>query len=140
MTLNKNQNFTSILKKMNDFSKLKKKVSVENIIQISKENKLRKFVVKNNLFKNQIKKIGENKNQSQAKEDLKKKRKNEQQNENKKFYGNILNNNIIKNKKCINYNHKNKYIDNKIIKNNIRNFSYPSYNSTTSSGIMINNK
>ena len=139
-TLNKNQNFTSILKKMNDFSKLKKKVSVENIIQISKENKLRKFVVKNNLFKNQIKKIGENKNQSQEKEDLKKKRKKEQQNENKKFYGNILNNNIIKNKKCINYNHKNKYIDNKIIKNSIRNFSYPSYNSTTSSGIMINNK
>ena len=140
LTLNKNQNFTSILKKMNDFSKLKKKVSDGNIIQILKENKSRKFVVKNNLFKNQIKKIGENKIQSQAKEDLKKKRKKEQQKENKTFYGNILNNNIIKNKKCINSNHKNKYIDNKIIKNSIGNFSYPSYNSTTSSGVMINNK
>ena len=137
--LNKNPNFTSILKKLNDFSKHKKNISIGNNLQVPKENKSRKFAVKNNLLKNQIKKIGEKKNQLLINETLKNMKKKEQ-NENKEYYGNILNNNIINNKKSSNCNHKNKYHNNKIIKNSLGNFSYPSYNSTTSSGGKVNNK
>ena len=135
--LNKNPNFTVILKKLNDFSKHKKNISFGNNPQIPKESNSRKIEVKNNLLKNKIKKIGQKKNHSQYNDTLKKARKKDK-NEIKAFYGNILNNNIIKNKKCSNYNHKNKYNDSKIIKNSIGNFSYPSYNSTTSSGGKVN--
>ena len=62
-------------------------------------------------------------------------------NEIKNDYNHILNHNVIVNKKFSNCNLKNKYnLDNKIFKSNIGNFSYPSYNSTTSSGGKFKNK
>ena len=146
--LSKNPNFSFILKKLNDFSKNNKKtISIEdtfgilsnknknNNLDLTNKDKSRKFTVKNNVLKNQIKKIGEKKNLSDNLKNIKKK----EHNENKDDYRNILNNHIILNKKFSNYNHKNKFNnDVKIIKNSIGNFSYPSYNSTTSSGGKIN--
>ena len=145
--LDKNPNFNMILKKLNDFSKKNPSTGINlsylinksnNIIDVpNKENKTRKFAVKNNLFKNQIKKIGEKKSQIRKNEGLK----NIKQNEIKDDYGNILSNNILVNKKFSNYNHKNKYNkESKIFKSSIGNFSHPSYSSTTSSGGKINNK
>ena len=145
--LNKNKNFNMILKKLNDFSKKNQSFGINlsylsnksnNILEASnKENKTRKFAVKNNLFKNQIKKIGEKKSQIGKNEGLK----NIKQNEMKEDYDNILNNNILINKKFSNYNHKNRYNkESKIFKSSIGNFSHPSYSSTTSSGGKINNK
>ena len=148
--LSKNPNFTFILKKLNDFSKNNKKnISIEdtfgflsnknknNNLDLINKDKPKKFTVKNNLLKNQIKKIGEKKNISDNLKNIKKK----EHNENKDDYSNILNNNILLNKKFRNNNHKNKYNnDAKKIKNSIGNFSYPSYNSTTSSGGKNNNK
>ena len=138
--LNKSSNFNYILKKLNDFSK-NHKSNVSLVESNNKDNKSKKFTVKNNLL-NQIKKIGEKKNQIEKGERLKNINKKEEI-EIKKNYSNILNNNIVQNKKFSNCNHKNKYNnnkDNKGFKNSIGNFSYPSYNSTTSSGGKFNNK
>ena len=145
--LSKNSNFTSILKKLNNFSKIHKKnignnfnylFNKNNNLEIQhKENKSRKFTVKNNLLKNQIKKIGEKKNKEEINETLKNTNK-KAQIENKEDFNNILNNNIFTNKKLSNFNYKNN-IDSKRKSRGV-NFSYPSCNSTTSSGGKINNK
>ena len=113
-----------------------KKITLE---RNNKENKLLKFNLKKHLLKNKNKirdkiygienndniiYIGKSEN-----------------NEIKDDCNNILNNNIILNKKFSNCNMKNKYnSDNKIFKSSIGNFSHPSYNSTTSSGGKFKNK
>ena len=145
--VNKNTNFNYLLKKINNISKIHK-----NKISFVEENKSKKFTVKNNLLKNQIKKIGEEKNQNQNNVKFKNINKDigkKEPIEIKRDYSNIFNNNIFINKKNSNYNHKNNYnnniynnnSDNKGFKNSIGNFSYPSYSSTTSScGKFNNNK
>ena len=153
LTLNSNNlsNFTSLRKKINDFSiESKKNFTIENKIIYPKNkknifdkniklNKLEKFSIKNKIFKGYIKKVGNSKIRKKFNEDLMNVKKKEQ-NDYKEDYNKI--NNIILNKKVCNSNSKNKLNSNKkSIKNsNIASFSYHSYNSTTSSGCKINNK
>lgn len=111
----------------------------------NKENKSKKFKIKSNFIKTQIKKIGDKKIKIGIRpneELINIGNKDKEQNEIKDDFNNVLNNNLNINKKFTNYNRKNKYnLNNKILKSNNGN-SYPSCNSTTSSGnkININNK
>ena len=133
------------MKKINEFSKKhnKSKLNGKNFSFINnkkitlernnKENKLLKFHLKKHLLKNKNKirdkiyGIGNNDNIIYIGES--------ENNEIKDDCNNILNNNIILNKKFSNCNLKNKYnSDNKIFKSSIGNFSHPRYNSTTLSG------
>ena len=153
LNLNKKSNdFNSLLKKLNDFSKNHKKnmsfgsnISYSSLNVGNKENKSKKFKIKSNFIKTQIKKIGDKKlkigiGSNEELTNIGKKDK--EKNEIKDDFCNVLNNNLNINKKFTNYNRKNKYnLNNKILKSNNGN-SYPSCNSTTSSGnkININNK
>ena len=153
LNLNKKSNdFNSLLKKLNDFSKNHKKnmsfgsnISYSSLNVGNKENKSKKFKIKSNFIKSQIKKIGDKKikigiGSNEELTNIGKKDK--EKNEIKDDFCNVLNNNLNINKKFTNYNRKNKYnLNNKILKSNNGN-SYPSCNSTTSSGnkININNK
>ena len=153
LNLNKKSNdFNSLLKKLNDFSKNHKKnmsfgsnISYSSLNVGNKENKSKKFKVKSNFIKTQIKKIGDKKlkigiGSNEELTNIGKKDK--EKNEIKDDFCNVLNNNLNINKKFTNYNRKNKYnLNNKFLKSNNGN-SYPSCNSTTSSGnkININNK
>ena len=153
INLNKKSNdFNALLKKLNDFSKNhKKKMTFGSNINYSslnvgnKENKSKKFKIKSNFIKTQIKKIGDKKIKIGIRpneELINIGNKDKEQNEIKDDFNNVLNNNLKINKKFTNYNRKNKYNqNNKILKSNNGN-SYPSCNSTTSSGnkININNK
>ena len=153
INLNKKSNdFNALLKKLNDFSKNhKKKMTFGSNINYSslnvgnKENNSKKFKIKSNFIKTQIKKIGDKKIKIGIRtneELINIGNKDKGQNEIKDDFNNVLNNNLNINKKFTNYNRKNKYnINNKILKSNNGN-SYPSCNSTTSSGnkININNK
>ena len=150
--LNNDKNtFNYIMKKINEFSKkhyksilIGKNISLINNKKITlernnKENKLLKFNLKKHLLKNKNKirdKIYGIENNDNIIYIGK-----SEHNEIKDDCNNILNNNIILNKKFSNCNMKNKYnSDNKIFKNSIGNFSHPSYNSTTSSGGKFKNK
>ena len=153
LNLNKKSNdFNSLIKKLNDFSKNHKKnmsfgsnISYCSLNVGNKENKSKKFKIKSNFIKTQIKKIGDKKlkigiGSNEELTNIGKKDK--EKNEIKDDFCNVLNNNLNINKKFTNYNRKNKYnLNNKILKSNNGN-SYPSCNSTTSSGnkININNK
>jgi len=153
LNLNKKSNdFNSLIKKLNDFSKNHKKnmsfgsnISYSGLNVGNKENKSKKFKVKSNFIKTQIKKIGDKKlkigiGSNEELTNIGKKDK--EKNEIKDDFCNVLNNNLNINKKFTNYNRKNKYnLNNKFLKSNNGN-SYPSCNSTTSSGnkININNK
>ena len=153
LNLNKKSNdFNSLLKKLNDFSKNHKKnmsfgsnISYSSLNVGNKENKSKKFKIKSNFIKSQIKKIGDKKikigiGSNEELTNIGKKDK--EKNEIKDDFCNVLNNNLNINKKFTNYNRKNKYnLNNKFLKSNNGN-SYPSCNSTTSSGnkININNK
>ena len=153
LNLNKKSNdFNSLIKKLNDFSKNHKKnmsfgsnISYSSLNVGNKENKSKKFKIKSNFIKTQIKKIGDKKlkigiGSNEELTNIGKKDK--EKNEIKDDFCNVLNNNLNINKKFTNYNRKNKYnLNNKILKSNNGN-SYPSCNSTTSSGnkININNK
>ena len=152
LILNKKSNdFNALLKKLNDFSKNHKKnfsfgsnnISYNSLNVGNKENKSKKFKVKSNFIKSQMKKIGDKKikigiGSNEELTNIGKKEK--EQNEIKDDFNNVLNNNLNINKKFTNYNRKNKYnLNSKILKSNNGN-SYPSYNSTTSSGNKINNK
>ena len=145
--LNKNQNnFNYLLKKLNEFSKKHKKNMsggggfnfINNKKDISKGNK-NNHLKRQNKIRDKIYNIGNNdklinidKNEHKIKKE---------NNEIKSDYNHILNHNVLVNKKISNCNLKNKYnSDNKIFKSNIGNFSYPSYNSTTSSGGKLKNK
>ena len=149
---NNSNNFTSLLKKINDnsiehkkntttignniiFPRSKKNIFDKNI----KLNKLEKISIKNKILKGHIKKVGNSKIRKKFNEDLMNLKKKEKI-EYKEDYNKI--NNIISNKKISNCNSKNKISsNNKSIKSsNIASFSYHSYNSTTSSGCKINNK
>jgi len=151
LILNKKSNdFNALLKKLNDFSKNHKKnfsygsnVSYNSLNVGNKENKSKKFKIKSNFIKTQIKKIGDKKikigiGSNEELTNIGKKDK--EQNEIKDVFNNVFNNNLNINKKFTNYNHKNKYnFNNQFLKSNNGN-SHPSYNSTTSSGNKINNK
>ena len=145
---NNSNNFTSLIKKMSDFSighrknptmgnniifpKSKKNIFEKN----NKINKLEKFSIKNKILNGQIRKVGNSNIRKKFNEDLLDIKKKEQ-NENKEDYNKI--NNIIVNQKISNSHSKNKInANNKSIKSsNIPSFSYHSYNSTTSSGCKI---
>ena len=148
---NNTNNYTSLIKKIGDFSIEHRKnatignniifpKSKKNIFEKSnKINKLEKFSIKNKLLNGHIKKVGNSNIRKKFNEDLMNIKKKEQ-NEFKEDYTKI--NNIILNQKISNCNSKNKInSNNKSIKSsNIPSFSYHSYNSTTSSGCKINNK
>ena len=147
---NNSNNFTSLIKKISDFSiEHRKNATIGNIIypkskknifeKNNKINKLEKFSIKNKILNGHIKKIGNSNIRKKFNEDLMNVKKKEE-NEFKEDYTKI--NNIILNKKISNCNSKNKInSNNKSIKSsNIPSFSYHSYNSTTSSGCKINNK
>ena len=147
---NKNlNNFNLVLKKLNNISKRhKKNISFGKNITYNnnknknldfesnnKENKINKNNIKNNILINKLRIIEEVKNKIKFNNKLINIEKNEINEIKEDHTGNSLNNNILENKKYINYNHKNKYnLINQTLKNNNGNFSYHSYNSTTSSG------
>ena len=148
---NNTNNYSSLFKKMSDFSIEHKKnytignniifpTSKKNIFQKnSKITKLEKFSIKNKLLKGKIKKVGNANIRKKFNENLMNLKKKNENNFNEE-YNRI--NNIILNKKISNCNSKNKInSNNKSLKSsNIASFSYHSYNSTTSSGCKINNK
>ena len=148
---NNSNNFTSLIKKIGDFSiEHRKNATIGNNIIFPKSkknifeknnkiNKLEKFSIKNKLLNGHIKKVGNSNIRKKFNEDLMNIKKKEQD-EFKEDYTNI--NNIILNQKISNSHSKNKInSNNKSIKSsNIPSFSYHSYNSTTSSGCKINNK
>jgi hypothetical protein len=148
---NNSNNFTSLIKKINDFSiEHRKNATIGNNIIFPKSkknifeknnkiNKLEKFSIKNKILNGHIKKIGNSNIRKKFNEDLMNVKKKEEI-EFKEDYTKI--NNIILNQKISNCNNKNKInSNNKSIKSsNIPSFSHLSYNSTTSSGCIINNK
>ena len=144
-------NFTSLIKKISNYSILHKKnltignniafpKSKKNIIEKNiKLNKIEKLNIRNKVLKGHIKKVGNEKMRKKFNEDLMNVKKKEQ-NDINEDYNKI--NNIVLSRKISNCNSKNKInSNNKSIKSsNIASFSYHSYNSTTSSGCKINNK
>ena len=153
LSINSNytNNYSSLFKKINDFSlETKKNFTIGNNIIFPKSkknvfeknpkiNKLEKFSIKNKILKGKIKKVGNANIRKKFNENLMNLKKKKENNFNED-YNKI--NNIILNKKISNCNSKNKInSNNKSLKSsNIASFSYHSYNSTTSSGCKINNK